>query len=191
MTHTSLWILCGAIVAAAIAFKGLAAFPSNRVAQKADLIVAKLDSFQRKGPLVSPTELAFYKILVQSVGSDVAIAPKVRLADLIAPGQRLSRSGWQKDFNRLAMKHVDFVLFDQNNGAVIGVVELDDSSHSTLEAGVKDAFKNAVLNSAGIQITRFNARRSYDASEVRAKVPGRLPDQLAKSGMRAQSSLRT
>ena len=68
------------------------------------------------------------------------------------------------------MKHADFVLFDQNNGSVIEVIELDDSSHSTLEAGIKDAFKDAVLNSAGIPITRFNVRRSYDVSEVRARI---------------------
>jgi hypothetical protein len=171
MTHASSWILLAALAVAAVIGKLLEPFLNKQNAQKMALSVAKRDSFQTKGPLLSPAEFAFYKVLVQSVGSSVAVAPKVRLADIITPAAGQSRSGWQRDFNKLAMKHVDFVLFDQNDGSVIGVIELDDSSHSTLEAGIKDMFKNAALGSAGIPITRFNARRSYDISEVREKIP--------------------
>ncbi len=171
MTHVSLWILLAPFAVFAVVCKLLEPFLIKRMAEQIALDVAKQDSFQSKGPLLSAAELAFYRVLVRSVGSGVGIAPKVRLADLVMPAGRLSRSGWQKGFNKIAMKHADFVLFDQDSGSVIGVVELDDSSHSTFEAGARDAFKDGVLKSAGISITRFKARGSYDVLEIRAKLP--------------------
>jgi len=189
MTHVSSWILFAALAVVAVIGKLLEPFLNKQNAQIMALSVAKQDSFKRQGPLLSPAEFAFYKALAQSVGSGVAVAPKVRLADLVTPGLRQSRSSWQRDFNKLAMKHVDFVLFNQNDGSVIGVIELDDSSHSTLEAGVKDMLKNAALDSAGIPITRFKASRSYDISEIRAKVASSRQNQIAKPEAPAQSRL--
>ncbi len=134
--------------------------------------VKNSDKFKRTGALLSPAELKFYEALLRVLGPGVGVAPKVRLADLIAPARRLSRSAWQRDFNKLAMKHVDFVLFDKRNGLALGAIELDDASHLTLAAGIRDAFKDEALNSADIRIIRFRARSFYGESELRAELSG-------------------
>jgi uncharacterized protein DUF2726 len=85
----------GVIAVAAVIGKLLEPFFAKRNAQRMALSVANQDSFQRNGPLLSPAEVAFYKVLVQSVGSSAAVAPKVRLADLVTPAAKQSRSGWQ------------------------------------------------------------------------------------------------
>lgn len=75
------------------------------------------------------------------------ICPKVRLWDLIEPKRGVAKK--QTLENKIRSKHVDFVLVDQSMN-VIGVLELDDSTHDRKDRKMRDNFVRDALEGAGI-----------------------------------------
>ena len=75
------------------------------------------------------------------------ICPKVRLWDLIEP--KKGRSNRKELENKIRSKHVDFVLVDPEL-KVIGVLELDDSTHDREDRKSRDSFVRDALEGAGI-----------------------------------------
>lgn len=75
------------------------------------------------------------------------ICPKVRLWDLIEP--KKGRSDRKELENKIRSKHVDFVLVDPELN-VIGVLELDDSTHDREDRKSRDSFVRDALEGAGI-----------------------------------------
>lgn len=73
------------------------------------------------------------------------ICPKVRLRDLIEPKDGKN----QTLVNKIQSKHVDFVLVNRNMD-VIGVLELDDSTHDRPDRQQRDSFVRDALEGAGI-----------------------------------------
>jgi len=50
---------------------------------------------------------------------------------------------------------------------VIGVIELDDSSHKSTARQRRDEFKSKALAAAGVPIVRIPAQRGYSPTEIR------------------------
>jgi hypothetical protein len=98
------------------------------------------------------------RVLEDALGSDYRVFGKVRIADLIKPENGVRR---QIAFNRIAGKHVDFVVCNAADLSVIGVIELDDNSLNQDCRRKRDAFVDKAFASAGIPITRFPARAAY------------------------------
>jgi hypothetical protein len=130
-------------------------------------------------PLLSPAEQSFFRVLQQAIGPAYSIFPKVRLADIISPGKSSSRSGWQFAFNRIASKHVDFVLSDPQTVRVVAVIELDDSTHRRFERGIRDWLVDSALGDAAIPVFRFPAARSYSLVQIRQQLES-LPTQASQ-----------
>lgn len=122
--------------------------------------------------LLTPAERSFFGVLQQALSSDYQIFAKVRLADIVRPVQGSSRSGWQSAFNRITGKHVDFVICNSERLHVVGVVELDDSTHARLDRGVRDGLVDSALADAGIAVLRVPARQSYSLAQIREHVEG-------------------
>jgi hypothetical protein len=61
----------------------------------------------------------------------------------------------------------DFVVCRQD-GAIVAVIELDDSSHSRAYRKQADAKKDKALASAGLRIIRWQARSLPDGAAIRA-----------------------
>lgn len=98
--------------------------------------------------LLTNRELQEYKKLKQY--ADVRgwlICPKVRLRDLIEPKRGAAKE--QTLINKIQSKHVDFVLVDQSMN-LIGVLELDDSTHDRADRKERDSFVRDALEGAGI-----------------------------------------
>jgi very-short-patch-repair endonuclease len=53
---------------------------------------------------------------------------------------------------------------------VVGVIELDDSTHERCERAIRDSFVDSALAAAGIPVLRFSARRSYPLTDIRELV---------------------
>lgn len=68
-----------------------------------------------------------------------------------------------KYFHKIAQKHVDFVVCDQEL-RVLFAVELDDGSHDNGNARKRDQFKNRAFRAAKIPLKRI---RDYDEASVR------------------------
>jgi hypothetical protein len=131
---------------------------------------AKKFSYERRDRLFSPAERSFLGLLEQILGNEYRIIGKVRMADIIRPRNGLSASVRTSALNRITSKHVDFAVCDRRTLQVIGVIELDDSSHGESARQSRDEFVNAALSSAGVPFVRITAQRAYSPAEVRARV---------------------
>ena len=85
------------------------------------------------------------------------VSSKVRLADLTMPVNRKNIGL----FNKVAKKHVDFVICNRNDSSIVACIELDDSSHNSKSAAKRDSDKNRALTDANIALFRVKASRSY------------------------------
>lgn len=127
-------------------------------------------SYERKDRLFSSAERSFLGVLEQIVGERYRIIGKVRIADIIRPRKDLSPSARTSALNRITSKHVDFAVCDPRTLQVVGVIELDDSSHRETGRQRRDEFVDAALSSAGVPLVRIPAQRAYTPAEIRLRM---------------------
>lgn len=121
--------------------------------------------YRARPSLLSKNEAAFYRALGAAVGDRWAVAPKVRLADVV----RCPPPAWRLGYGRLiAQKHLDFVLCDPRTLPVVLAIEVDDRSHARPGRQARDEFVNRALGAAGVPLVRIRAAARYEASQVRA-----------------------
>ncbi len=100
--------------------------------------------------ILTERERSFYRILKPIADKlELQICPKVRVADIVSI--KKGTKDWQKWFNKIRSKHVDFLLCDYDMNIVL-IIELDDSSHETERAKKSDALKNAVFGNRLVRI---------------------------------------
>ncbi len=133
--------------------------------------------YHKTDTLFSPAERSFYGVLVQTVGANIKIFGKVRVADLVIPQKGLSRSDWQKAFNKIAGKHIDFILCNSDNLSVICAIELDDRSHQAAERQRRDEFIRGVCDKAKIPLIHITAKASYAVNDIRQQLSPYLSGQ--------------
>ena len=109
--------------------------------------------------LLTPGETAFFSALVRAVPPTHRVFAKPRLADLVMPVS----GGFDQ---QIAMKHVDFILFNRTTTAVDLVIELDDKSHRRADRAARDAFVDHVLLSATIPVLRVPVAQAYDPIDL-------------------------
>lgn len=103
--------------------------------------------------LLTKNEWDFYKkIKVVADKYNLHIIAKVRLADLVEVDDYLTGNAFNKYFWKIQAKHVDFVLCNPSNLAVIAILELEDGSHNTAERAERDSFVNKVLTKCGYKV---------------------------------------
>ena len=126
--------------------------------------------YERRDRLFSPAERSFLGVLEQILGEQYRVIGKVRIADIIRPRKGLSASARTSALNRITSKHVDFAVCDPRTLQIVGVIELDDSSHREARRQRRDEFVDAALVSAGVPLVRIPAQRAYASAEVRLRV---------------------
>jgi very-short-patch-repair endonuclease len=137
-------------------------------------------AYNRIERLFTPAERSFLGVLEQIVGSQYRIFGKIRLADIIQTPQGLSNSARASAFNRICARHVDFALCDPRTFEVIGVIELDDSSHGRQSRRKRDRFVDEALTAAGVPFVRIAAQRAYVAPEIREKISALLGKDVSR-----------
>jgi len=126
------------------------------------------------GPLLSPAELNFYRLLCKVVknpndpGAEVQaiVMAKVRVWDLVKVRKGLSHSARHAAQNRIRAKHADFVLCDPASLRPFCVIELDDRSHRSEKARRRDALVDSIYAAVGLPILHVDCRRGYSMQEV-------------------------
>ena len=126
--------------------------------------------YRRKPYLLSKAERSFYGVLSQAVGDKALMFSKVRVADVLAPQKGHNRANWQRAFNQISAKHVDFLLCDPQDSAVKLAIELDDASHGSAKRQKRDAFLEQACESAGLPLLRIRAARGYGVADIRQQV---------------------
>ena len=129
-------------------------------AQPAEYPYKKLDM------LFTPAERSFLGVLNQAVGDNAQIFGKVRVADVVAPIKGMSRSEWQRAFNKISSKHFDFLLCDKSKLSVLCAIELNDNSHSAKNRKNRDEFLSGVCNAANVPLIQIPAKAAYTISEI-------------------------
>lgn len=120
--------------------------------------------------LLTPAELSFYHVLKIAVSEQYDISIKVRLADLISVQKGIDKTLWRTAFNRIAAKHIDFVLCDKNTSEILCAIELDDQSHLQQKRQRRDLFVEKALGAAKLPFARFDVTRSYQSEEIKQHV---------------------
>ena len=90
----------------------------------------------------------FWKIKKITDKLGLLLFTKVRMLDLVEPINNNYTL-----INKIIRKHVDFVIIDKK-GYTLCVIEIDDKSHMTKDRIENDRIKDAILNGAGIWVTR-------------------------------------
>jgi hypothetical protein len=119
--------------------------------------------------LFSPAERSFLAVLDQVVGPEHRVFGKVRVADLASVRPGLAPSARQGALNRVAAKHVDFVVCRASDLIVVCAVELNDSSHASKRAQARDELLGNVCKAIGLPLFQVPAKRAYSVSELQAQ----------------------
>jgi len=120
--------------------------------------------------LFTPAESRFLGVLDQVLDRRFLIFGKVRLADVIKPTPGLNGSAYFSAFNRIACKHLDFVICHAHNQTIIGAIELDDSSHNRPDRQARDRFVDGALAAAGVPILHVKVQRHYAPEHLKAEL---------------------
>jgi len=119
--------------------------------------------------LFSAAERSFLGVLDQAVGAEHRVLGKVRLADLAEVKTGLSKSARQGALNRVAAKHVDFVICRASDLAIVCAVELNDRSHASQRAKARDELVAQVCQAISLPLITVAAKQAYSVKEVREK----------------------
>jgi hypothetical protein len=117
--------------------------------------------------LFSAAERSFLGVLDQAVGPEYRVHGKVRLADLAKVKVDLNKSARQAALNRVAAKHLDFVVCRTSDLSVVCAFELNDRSHASQRAKARDELVAQVCRTIGLPLVTAEAKQAYSVQEVR------------------------
>lgn len=144
------------------------AFLNVKNQKKSDIDTTKEDNQAdelmpyNKKYLLTKNEWAFYKKIKPICDENkLHIISKVRLADLVEVSKEVNGKDKQKYFNKIKNKHIDFVLCNPENLAVIALIELDDSSHQREDRVKRDIFVNSLCDKVGYKIIRITQNEDF------------------------------
>lgn len=123
--------------------------------------------YRKAGALLTPAERAFLAALEPHLAGRIRVFAKVRVADLIAIQPGLGRERALVALNRIAQKHVDFVLAHPVSFDVLCAIELDDQTHSIAARRQRDAFLERAFEFSGLTLIRMKASNRYSPDALR------------------------
>jgi len=112
--------------------------------------------------VLSANEADFFYRLIRANGDGYVFA-QVALSALIEPATK-EKKARASAFNRIARKRVDYAIYTDKL-ELLCVVELDDRTHKAS----RDAERDAMLASAGIQTVRWQSKSKPDVADIRAQ----------------------
>jgi Protein of unknown function (DUF2726) len=93
---------------------------------------------------------------------DYLVLAQVQVIQLLA----FERGRWTRGiFNRMCQLSVDFVILRPDT-SIVAAIELDDATHARTDRRDADARKTHALQSAGIQLVRWNAKALPDSTAI-------------------------
>ncbi len=125
--------------------------------------------YQPAKPLFSAAERSFLGVLDQAVGSEHRVFGKVRVADVASVKPGLGNSARQGALNRIASKHFDFIVCRSGDLSVVCAIELNDKSHTSQRAQVRDELLANVCRAMNLPLLTVPAKAAYSPQDVRAQ----------------------
>ena len=135
--------------------------PKNATSEPTMLPYGLRDAF------LSPAEISFYLVLSSQLAPEHILQTKVRLADVFFVRRPHENKG---AFNRIAMKHVDFLLCSSKTMQPLLGIELDDASHKSVSRQSRDEFVDQVFETAELPLLRIPVAHTYSTGELVNKI---------------------
>jgi Protein of unknown function (DUF2726) len=124
--------------------------------------------YERRGVMLGPAEINFFRTLQSAVREDWIILSMVRLTDVIKVRPKTPQHQiWQ---SRIFGKHIDFVICDYETLEVKLAIELEDISRRRAERKSRDRFVNTALTAAGLPLLRVKVEEKYETSAIRKDI---------------------
>jgi hypothetical protein len=123
--------------------------------------------YVRSAHLFSPAERSFLQVLDQVVGDNARIFGKVRVADVVVPGEGITGSGRKEAYHKVSGHRFDFLLCNRNDLSVICAIALDDGIRRLKGTSHTTAFLSEVCHAAGVPLIHVPARIASAVDEVR------------------------
>ena len=101
-------------------------------------------------------ETTFFRVLFPiACENNLYVFAKPRVADFVSVTREryVKGSKWHTYFNVIAMKHIDFLLCDNDLKPIIGF-EVDDSSHLRSDRIKRDEFLDKLYSAVGLKVVR-------------------------------------
>lgn len=76
--------------------------------------------------------------------------------------------------NKVAQKHVDFLLCENSVFSPVVAIELDDSSHFLEKRKQRDEFVDKVFASVNLPLLRIKAAANYDINFLEQEIWGKI-----------------
>ncbi len=143
-----------------------------------------------KTTFLTKNEKDFFEALHNAAGNHYHIFSQVRLADIFNARSN-DTSAYYTAFNKIAAKHVDFLLCSKNLKPIAGI-ELDDSTHKLDHRKQRDNFVNRLFEEAGLPLLRFPTQKKYNPNEISAeiaKVTGESIDRTTPPPLQSQNGI--
>lgn len=118
--------------------------------------------YKLRNDFLSPAEYNFYKILEIATKEKLVIQSKVRLADIFYT-PRGTNIG---HFNKIAGKHIDFLLCEPKTMKPIIGIELDDATHKKPNRQERDVFIDNVFRIANLPLLHVPVKQLYNPQEL-------------------------
>lgn len=123
--------------------------------------------YQSMEEMLSHSEHSFLRILNESLPRGYEIIAKVRITDVLTPGEIFELQNCSAALHRHSPKHFDYILCEKHSLAIVAVIALDDRNHIQREARARDKFIEKACKTAGFKLLRFPYRSSYHVHIVR------------------------
>ncbi len=159
-------ILVGMIVLVGLSAIGIYVWNERvRVAQRAD----EFPYIKRKY-LCNRDERTFFRYLVKAISRDYLILTKVRMADILTVDRALTDKKRFEFFEKIAPRHVDFVLVDRATTEIKMVVDLFNDRVSNTKLVQKAIFMDKLFQAAGIPLMRFRLSENYSIADLKKAI---------------------
>ena len=115
----------------------------------------------KRKKLLSLAEQKFYHALESCIKPEHRIACKCRLEDIMYVDNVPNKQAFR---NKIKSRHVDFVIFDPQNGYTLTAIELDDKSHENKKE--QDEFKNDAFSDIQMKLIRIDVTNNYNIKTI-------------------------
>lgn len=119
--------------------------------------------YRLRDDFLSPAEISFYHVLRIATSDAWTICPKVGLGDLFFVAQPQNN---QAARNRIAQKHVDFLICEPRTMKPRAGIELDDSSHDSAKRVARDTLVDDAFAAASLPLLRIRVEAAYQPAEL-------------------------
>lgn len=137
------YIISGIIILIAIFMK-----KAEKDRLSASMVRDYAGKYQAKKIFTSRELNAYKKLKPIADKNRLILCPKVRLIDIVEPKYSEKNKGLKA---KVIQKHIDFVVCNENMD-IIGVLELDDSTHDRKDRQERDLFVDTILRDVGYTV---------------------------------------